>query len=171
MAIRRSKRSGFTKTSQLVAGQIRTASQGRGFSQSKLLTHWAEIAGEQVAKISRPVEVNYGRGGLGATLTLLTTGAQAPMLEMQKDALRDKVNAVYGYNAITRIRITQTAAHGFSDGRVEFAQRGSTSADRTPTPSAISSATETAADVADDSLRKALTRLGAHIIDKEKKGS
>ena len=171
MATRQSKRNGFTKTSQLLAGQIRSASQGRGFSESKLLTHWSEIVGEQVAAIARPVEVSYGRQGLGATLTLLTTGSQAPMLEMQKDSLREKVNAVYGYNAITRIRITQTARHGFSEGRVDFAPKRPTSPDKTPAPGSVAHARDTAADVADDTLRMALTQLGAHILDKEKKGN
>jgi hypothetical protein len=40
-------------------------------------------------------------------LVILTTGAQAQMLEMQLPQLREKVNACYGYNAISRIRITQ----------------------------------------------------------------
>ena len=58
-----------------------------------------------MAAISRPVEIGYGRGGLGATLTLLTTGANAPLLEMRKEELRERVNAIYGYNAIARIRV------------------------------------------------------------------
>ena len=35
----------------------------------------------------------YGKGGMGATLTLLTTGPMAPMVEMQKERLRERVNA------------------------------------------------------------------------------
>ena len=79
---------GFKRTSSLLQTQIRKTSETRGFSQSRLLTHWPEIAGDDIAAISRPVEVRYGRGGLGATLTLLTTGANAPILEMQKEKLR-----------------------------------------------------------------------------------
>jgi hypothetical protein len=120
MAPRRATTKGFKRTASLLTGRIRAASESRGFAQSRLLTDWTEVAGADVAAVSRPVEVSYGRGGMGATLTLLTTGAQAPMLEMQKDQLRQKVNAVYGYNAIARIRITQTAATGFSEGRVAF---------------------------------------------------
>ena len=53
---------------------------------------------------------------MGATLTLLTTGANAPMLEMQKEKLRQKVNAVYGYNAISRVRITGFVENAKMDG-------------------------------------------------------
>ena len=115
MAVRKGTTYGFKQTSGLLSGQIRRASETRGFAQSRVLTHWEEIAGADIAAISRPVEVSYGRGGFGATLTLLTTGANAPLLEMRKETLRERVNAIYGYNAIARIRITQTAATGFAD--------------------------------------------------------
>jgi len=85
MAPRNSQTHGFKRTSSLLQTQIRKTSETRGFAQSRLLTHWAEIAGDDIAAISRPVEVRYGRSGFGATLTLLTTGANAPILEMQKD--------------------------------------------------------------------------------------
>jgi hypothetical protein len=42
------------------------------------------------------------------------------MLEMQKEILRARVNACYGYNAIARIRITQTAPTGFAEGQAAF---------------------------------------------------
>ncbi|MEL6450531.1 MAG: DciA family protein [Pseudomonadota bacterium] len=171
MAKRRASTNGFKRTASLLTGRIRAASESRGFAQSRLLTDWAEIAGDAVASIARPVEVSYGRGGMGATLTLLTTGAQAPMLEMQKDQLRAKVNAVYGYNAISRIRITQTAATGFADGQVAFAHRPAAPAPAGPAPEMQAAASAVVAPVADDSLRSALERLGAHILTKEKQGT
>ena len=166
MPPRRSSTKGFTRTASLLTGRIRAASESRGFAQSRLLTQWAEIAGPDVATIARPVEIGYGRGGMGATLTLLTTGAHAPMLEMQKEKLRAKVNAVYGYNAIARVRITQTAATGFAEGRVDFAQAGLAD-DTAPTDPAIRQQAElTASPVGDDGLRDALARLGENILKK-----
>ena len=159
--MRRATTNGFKQTGRLLSGQIRKASESKGFAQSKLLTHWHEIAGEALAAISRPVEVSYGRGGLGATLTLLTTGANAPMLEMQKEQLREKVNGLYGYNAIARIRITQTAATGFAEGQVAFERAA-------PAPQAAPKTTAAARDAAktieDEGLRLALERLGGHIL-------
>ena len=165
MPPRRTTTKGFARTASLLTGKIRQASESRGFAQSRLLTNWAEVAGEAAAAISRPVEVSYGRGGMGATLTLLTTGANAPVLEMQKEQLRARVNAVYGYNAIARVRVTQTAATGFSEGRVAF--------DHAPKKAAVPSdpalrarATQTAAPIGDQSLRDALARLGENILNK-----
>ncbi|WP_019955775.1 DUF721 domain-containing protein [Yoonia vestfoldensis] len=157
---------GFSRAAALVQTRIRSASEKRGFAVTRLLTHWAEVVGDITAQIATPVNVSYGRGGMGATLTLLTTGAQAPMLEMQKDQIRDKVNACYGYRAIARVRITQTAPTGFADGRVAFAPAPK----RVTQPSAdvICKATALSEKIDSDDLRAALARLGGHVLAKQK---
>jgi hypothetical protein len=102
---------GFEPAFGLMARRCAHAGESRGFAVARLLTHWAEVAGEDLARITRPVKVGYGREGLGATLTAAGAAApMAPMVEMQKERLRERVNAVYGYNAISRIVLTQTAA-------------------------------------------------------------
>ena len=159
---------GFARADSLLSGRIRQASESRGFAQSRLLTQWAEIAGADTAAISRPVEVSYGRGGMGATLTLLTTGANAPMLEMQKEQIRAKVNAVYGYNAIARVRITQTAATGFAEGQVAFDPHPGKTPAPAPDPALRARAAEAARPVADNDLRDALARLGENVLNKHK---
>ena len=166
MAERKSTTYGFAQTAGVLQSRIRKATETRGFAQSRLLTHWDEIAGADIAAISRPVEISYARGGMGATLVLLTTGAQAPMLEMQKDSLRQRVNAVYGYNAITRIRITQTAPRGFAEGQASFAHRPKAAPERAPTPEATARARAETAAIGDEGLRAALERLGANVISR-----
>ena len=157
---------GFSRAVTLMQGRIRKASEGRGFAESRVLTHWSEIVGEETAKMSNPVEVKYARGGMGATLTLLTTGSFAPMLEMQKDQIREKVNRCYGYNAVSHIRITQSAPTGFAEGRVAFS--GAPKKSSTPDAQAVVRAKESTKDVASDDLRAALERLGANVITKHK---
>ena len=111
---------GFRRTSALLEQKLRNAGESRGFAITRLLTHWSEIVGAPVADICTPVKVSYAQKGFGATLVVLTTGPQAQMIAMQLPQLREKVNACYGYNAISRIRITQTAPVGFSDGKALF---------------------------------------------------
>lgn len=166
MPPRRATTKGFKRTSSLLTQRIRTASESRGFAQSRLLTHWAEIVGEDMASMSRPVEVSYGRGGMGATLTLLTTGSNAPMLEMQKEKLRAQVNGVYGYNAIARIRVTQTAASGFAEGQVAFGYQRKKVAASSVSPEVQRKAHDMAETVSDDGLRHALAQLGENILNK-----
>lgn len=162
--VRRRKR-GFERASSLVAPSVRSVGETRGFAVARLLTNWKEIVGPEVAASARPIEVSYGRG-FGATLTLLTTGANAPLLEMQKEAIREKVNSCYGYSAIQKIRLTQTASSGFSEGKVEFETR-STKKDRQE-PAVTDKIAKVASGVSDDSLRTALERLGANVISRTK---
>ena len=167
MPPRRTSTKGFKRTDSLLSGQIRKASETRGFAQSRLLTHWAEIVGDATAAISRPVEVSYGRkDGMGATLTLLTNGANAPMLEMHKEQLRERVNSVYGYSAIARVRITQTASTGFAEGQVAF-QHKPKAEKAAPSPELQRQAAEAAKPVADEGLRAALARLGENVLNKK----
>lgn len=168
MTQRKATTRGFTRTSSLLQKRIRRASESRGFAESRVLTHWAEIVGADLAAIARPVNVSYGRQGLGASLTVLTTGAQAPMLEMQKEKLREKVNAVYGYNAISRVRITQTAPTGFADGQVSFDHGPKPAKSAAPDPAVRARAAQMAAPVGDNSLRSALEALGQNILSKPK---
>ncbi|MDE4097951.1 MULTISPECIES: DUF721 domain-containing protein [Rhodobacterales] len=168
MAFRRSSTRGFARTSKLLNDQIRKAGESRGFAVSRLLTHWEEIVGADLAAMARPVKVGYGRSSFGATLTVLTTGANAPMLEMQKERLREKVNAVYGYNAISKVLITQTAPIGFSDGQVSFKYAPKENTPLQPDPQAVSEAAAAAEGVGNEELRAALERLGRNVLTKQK---
>lgn len=162
---------GFAKADKLLQSRIRKASESRGFAQSRILTHWEEIAGPDIAALSRPVDVRYAKGGLGATLTVLTTGANAPLLEMQKETLRARINAVYGYNAIARLRVTQTAPTGFAEGQADFSHRKPAFAPREPDPETSLRARAVADGVGDEGLRTALERLAANVISKaERRG-
>lgn len=158
---------GFEPAFGLLKDQVRRAGEHRGFAIARLLTHWTEIAGEDMARITRPVKVGYGREGMGASLTLLTTGSNAPMVEMQKEKLRERVNAVYGYAAISRILLTQTSATGFSEGQAEFLPAAGTQ----PAPSdpaLVAEAARTAASIHDDGLRSALEALAQNILTRRK---
>lgn len=154
---------GFEQTAGLIKDRLRTAGAARGFAVTRLLTHWPEIVGGDIARMARPVKVGYRRDGLGATLTLLTSGAQAPMLEMQKEVIRERVNACYGYAAIARVLITQTAPTGFAEGQVAFAPAPPSPA-APPDPALLRRAAEAVEGVGDPSLRAALEALGQNIL-------
>ena len=158
---------GFEPAAGLVRDPIRAAGEKRGFAVARLLTHWAEIVGDDLAGCTRPVKVGYTRDGMGATLTLLTVGPVAPMVEMQKDSIRAKVNACYGYSAISRIMLTQTAASGFAEGQAEFR-----AAPKVPAvavdPAVLAKAAETAGGVQDTGLRDALALLAQNVLTRTK---
>ena len=157
---------GFEAASGLLQQRIRAVGEARGFAVTRLLTQWAEVAGEGLARITRPVKIGYGREGMGATLTLLVAPANAPMVQMDLPRLKDRVNAAYGYNAIARITLTQTAATGFAEGQAQFAP--APKVPRTPDPATLTEARAVAAPVHDDTLRAALEALAQNILTRHK---
>jgi hypothetical protein len=162
---------GFEPAAGLLKDRIRAAGESRGFAVARLLTHWAEVVGEETAAMARPVKVGYGREGFGATLTLLTTGAAAPVLQMQLPKIRDRVNACYGYNAISRVAITQTAPLGFAEGQVAFGP-APTPPPAAPDPAIMAEARTLSGEVQDPGLRALLEALGEKVLSRRgtKKG-
>ena len=187
---------GFEPAAGLLREPIRKAGESRGFAAATVLTHWAEIAGSDLAPLCRPVKVSHADGGLGGTLVLLTSGAAAPMVQMQLPALKERINAAYGYAAIARIRLTQTSerlpapsmmpgsapglasgmAHGMAEAQAPFSAaptrpaRGDNFA--TPSGAALGRAREVVAGltdgVSDDGLRDALDRLARNVLGRQK---
>lgn len=157
---------GFKRAISLMETQIRQASETRGFAHVQILTHWADIVGPDLAQNCKPIDVKYQKSGLGATLSVLTTGAYAPMIDMQKDIIRSRVNAVYGYNAISKVRVTQTAPMGFAEGQVEFTPKPK--AETPPSPAIIQASDALTQGVSDANLKRALEGLAKNVLSKHK---
>jgi hypothetical protein len=159
------RKRGFEAASYLLKDRIAKAGESRGFAIMRLLTHWPEVAGPDLSPLTRPVKISYARDGMGATLILLSKPAHAPMVQMELPRLKDRINAVYGYNAIARITLTQTAPTGFSEGQAEFtpAPKPTKAA---PIPTQESRAV--AKGVGDDALRSALEQLAANVFNRQK---
>lgn len=158
---RRRKR-GFETAGALLAGALKAPAEKRGFGEAKVLTHWPEIVGEDIAAIARPIKITWGRG-FGGTLVLLTTGSNAPVLEMQKDRIAERVNATYGYRAVAHVHITQTAPTGFAEGQVAF-RAPAPKAPPPPDPLRLARAMEAVDDVTDVRLKEALARLARNVL-------
>lgn len=157
---------GFEATFGLVKNPIRVAGEQRGFAVTRLLTHWPEVVGSDLAGMTRPVKIGYSRDGFGATLTVLVSSAHAPMVQMQVPRIIEQVNAVYGYAAISKISLTQTAPTGFAEGQAEFlpAPKIAVPVD----PAVKAKAAETAAPIGDPGLRAALEALAQNILTRRK---
>lgn len=153
---------GFASAGSLVQARINKAGESRGFAVTRLLTHWTEVVGADLARLCEPVKVGYARkGGFGATLTLLVRGPAGPIVQAQSEMIRARVNACYGYNAISRIRLTQSAAApGFAETQAGYSAKPK--APPEPPPQ-VEAATQ---DITDPALRAALAGLGARIHSK-----
>ena len=158
------RRRGFEPAFGLMKDPVRMAGETRGFAVTRLLTHWAEVAGTELATKTRPVKVSYGREGMGATLTLLVKSTEAPMVQMALPILKDRVNAVYGYAAVSHIHLTQTAPTGFAEGQADFAPAPKAAAVAKPDPAKRAQAQAATENVADPGLRTALELLAQNIL-------
>ena len=158
---------GFEPAFGLMRAQIRAGGESRGFALTRMLTHWAEVAGPDMAAISRPVKMSYGREGMGATLVLLVQAAHAPMIQMALPGLKERVNATYGYNAVSRISLTQTAATGFAEGQAAFSPKAPLPPP-TPDPALAALAARQAEPIHDASLRAALEKLALNVLSRQK---
>ncbi len=160
---------GFLRAAELTVGTLKSAGAKRGFAELRLVTEWRAIVGDALSVLCRPVKVTYGgRGGsgLGATLVVTGEGARAPEIDMQKTRIIDKVNAFYGYRAVSRLVIDQSrsampmaaqplSAQGFAEGQTEW--QGAPVASVSPLEG-----------VADQHLALALGRLEANIAARRK---
>ena len=168
MTLYKNRNTSFRRASTLIEKKLRAVGESRGFAITRLLTHWSEIVGLQVSEICVPVKISYAQKGFGATLLLLTTGSHAQMLEMQLPKIQENVNACYGYNAIARVRITQTAPTGFSHGEVKIQSvappKNLISNTKIATKAALISE-----EIKDEGLRTALSTFGENILKSEKR--
>jgi hypothetical protein len=86
---------------------------------------------------------------------------------MQLPKLRDRVNACYGYAAISRISLTQTAPGGFAEGQADFGHAPRAEAPAAD-PALCREASAAAKGVQDDGLRAALESLTLNFLTRTK---
>lgn len=78
---------GFEAAGGLLRERIRTAGETRGFAVSRLLTHWPEVVGAEIAAQTLPVKIGYAKGGFGASGHGRSSGQEALAAYTQSKAV------------------------------------------------------------------------------------
>lgn len=156
----------FSQTGSLVHAQIRKVAESRGFAQMRLLTDWDEVVGPEIARLARPEKVGYARQGMGATLHVSCVPGGATEVQMMTPVIIERVNACYGYRAVTKVRIVQAAARGFAEPKATFIPRKTTPKPKLD-PAARAKLNDTIASIEDDGLRAALATLNHNLEHRE----
>ena len=146
---------GFEAAGHLAQGAITEGARKRGAMLVRLITHWGEIAGEDLGAITRPLRSSFGRDGLGATLTLAAAPAMAPVIQMRLPDLVRRINAALGYAAVARIKLLQSDAGAFAERPAVF--------DHAPTRTPPPPPPAEVAQVTDPGLRAALETLARNV--------
>jgi hypothetical protein len=149
----------FSQTGSLVAAQVRKVAESRGFAQMRLLTDWEEVVGAEVARLARPEKVGYARQGMGATLHVSCIPGAATEIQMMREMILERVNACYGYRAVTKLRIVQAAYGGFAEPKPTYQPRRKPLKSHQSSPETRERLRDTINSIEDEGLRKALSRL------------
>ena len=127
----------------------------RGFGEAQLVTQWEAVIGVELAEKLTPERLAFPRGERrNGTLRLRVASAFATEAQHLEPVLIERINAFFGYGAVTRLAFTQGPP---------------LAATPTPAPLRQLSAEEQraidsrVAGVADPDLRAALKRLGSAV--------
>lgn len=174
------KRASFAKAvGSFVPGVTRKSFEKYGFSTATLLTDWTIIAGQDLASFTLPERLKWprnveafddvagdARGRPGATLVLRVDGPRAIEVQYQTGQIIERINAHFGYRAVSEVRFIQAPlerARATDPRAAEIAeQRRRVAAAQTAANSASHSRTELDG-TAPDALLAALDRLHANI--------
>ncbi len=86
----------------------RAAFRKFGFVQSSVVSRWSEIVGERYAHASAPESIRFPHGKREqGVLTVVATGAHAPMMQHVAPTLIERVNRFFGYAAVVKVVIRQ----------------------------------------------------------------
>lgn len=164
----------------LVPGITRKAFEKHGFAAASLITDWAQIVGARLAGDTRPLKLKWPRppeqpatgepgakGRPGATLVLQVDPAVALDVQYQSAQITERINAYFGYRAVTELRIVQEVISRAPASRAN----GPALTPHPPHPPAqptVSPALPAA--TSENSLEAALARLGAHVLAGKRSG-
>jgi hypothetical protein len=147
------------RLSVLLSDVFSDAYAKQGFAARELVTRWAEIAGNEVARHSEPLKMQWPRPVEGqpqepATLVLRVEGPAALEIQHKSDVILERVNRFFGWHAVGRLALRQAP----------LARRDHHPArPQPPDVEAVENVAKTLSAVEDDELRAALARLGAAI--------
>jgi hypothetical protein len=149
----------------MVGGAIDPVLARQGFSQSDLILHWDDIVGTRLAEQCRPIKLQWRprapeatHAPEPATLLMRVEGAYALEVQHSADQIIARINAHLGWRCVGRLALRQ--------GPVERLNERAAGHARAPSKEALAAAADQLKAIADEPLRQALARLGAHVAEK-----
>lgn len=149
-----------------LGGLIAETARKRGFARTEIVTLWADLVGPEIAAGSQPAELKWPRARLGTrqesggTLFIHADGPTALLINHDTPRLLERINQLFGYEAVTKIRVRQRAL------RVRGPVRRRVPIITLEDEARISQAL---AGISDERLRASLERFGRHVAAKNKK--
>ena len=96
------------RLSTMIDPIIAPSAKARGFAIGRIVSHWHDIVGD-MSSWCRPDAVSFPRDSrTGGTLRLRISSGRGPHVQSMSDVIIDRVNANFGYRAISRVSLVQT---------------------------------------------------------------
>jgi hypothetical protein len=130
----------------------------RGFAEAAIVTDWAAIVGDVLARETVPRKLVFPRGeNTGGTLHVLVSGGFSTELQHLAPLVTEKINAYFGYAAVARL----TMAQGPVAPAAPDPPRNRRKAARAPSGPPSAALAEDLENIEDPELRASLIRFGA----------
>jgi len=148
----------------LVAPTLADTLKARGFATADIVGRWADIVGSRLAAQSQPMRIQWPPRPRNqaaeapppaAALVLRVESAFALEVEMSAAQIVERINAVFGWRCVGRLRIRQ--------GPVEHPARRERPAVPRLSAAQAKKLAEDVGGIQDAGLREAFERLGRHV--------
>ena len=145
------------RLSTMIDPMIAPSAKARGFAIGRIVSHWHDIVGDMSAWC-RPDTVSFPRDSrTDGTLKLQIASGRGPQVQAMSDVIINRVNANFGYWAISRISLVQSLSTSLQPASSKPApQLNRTQHD-------IWTLDDKLKDVKSPELRAALRRLGSPV--------
>jgi hypothetical protein len=142
----------------LVPGCVGQVFARQGFASIELVTHWADIVGQEVAALAEPLKISWPRradrgDAEPATLILRVEGPAAIEIQHLAPVILAQVNRFLGWRAVGRISLRQAP----------LVRPAAPRQAPVPTREETEQVRQRLTGVDDGHLREALARLGAAV--------
>ena len=159
-----SRPSSVRSVSDLLGPTLADALKARGFATADIVGRWADIVGARLATQSQPMKIQWPprpkteapeAAPRAATLVLRVESAFALEVEMSAAQIVERINAVFGWRCVGKLRIRQ--------GPVEHPVRRQPPAVPKLTPLQARTLADDLGGIEHPGLREALERLGRQV--------
>ena len=120
--------------------------------ERKLILNWKLIIRDSISNLATPIKVKYYRN-VGTLHLGAVSGGMATKIFYMQDAILERVNAFFGYNAISNIKVIQSSVGNNGKKQIDKKIYMPNKEHRKLTE-----------DIADNTLKEALQSLGDAIV-------
>lgn len=145
------------RLSELVDKPLADAFKKQGFASREIVTRWPEIVGREIAMYAEPLKMQWPRSPdetnpEPGTLVLRVEGPAAIEVQHQSGLIIERVNRFFGWHAVGTVALRQAPLTHKKPSKI-----------RPKMDPAAAKRVAEGLDIANESLRDALGRLGAAV--------